>query len=89
MAHVDGNYPLMYEGISEKGLAIAALNFVGYAKYSSPAPDKFNLAPHEVIPFILCQCSNVKQAAEWLDIFFSMLGKVIQKLRGTITASSP
>ena len=66
MAHVDDNYPLMYEGVNEKGLAIAALNFVGYAKYSSPAPDKFNLAPHEVIPFVLCQCSNIEQAAELL-----------------------
>lgn len=66
MAHVDDNYPLMYEGMSEKGLAIAALNFVGYAKYSSPMPDKFNLAPHEVVPFVLCQCSTVKQATELL-----------------------
>ena len=31
MAHVEEDYPLYYDGINEKGLGIAGLNFVGNA----------------------------------------------------------
>ena len=50
MAYVAGGYPLYYDGINEKGLGMAGLNFVGNAKfqpieegrdcllYTSPSP---------------------------------------------------
>ena len=34
MAHVAENYPLYYDAMNEKGVAIAGLNFVGNAVYS-------------------------------------------------------
>ena len=33
MAHVAGDYPLYYDAVNEKGLAMAGLNFVGNAVY--------------------------------------------------------
>ena len=33
MAYVVGDYPLYYDGINEKGLGMAGLNFVGNAMY--------------------------------------------------------
>ena len=33
MAYVAGGYPLYYDGINEKGLGMAGLNFVGNAKF--------------------------------------------------------
>ena len=35
MAHVAGDYPLYYDGINEKGLGMAGLNFVGNAAYAN------------------------------------------------------
>ena len=36
MAHVVEGYPLLFDGVNEKGLAMAGLNFVGYARYRQP-----------------------------------------------------
>ena len=33
MAYVQGDYPLYYDAINEKGLGVAGLNFVGNAVY--------------------------------------------------------
>lgn len=67
MAMVIDNYPLFAEAVNEKGLCVAGLNFEGYA-YNSPetVSDKHNIAAYEVIPWLLAQCSNVKQAKELL-----------------------
>ncbi len=62
MAHVAENYPLYYDAVNEKGLAMAGLNFVGNAAYKSPLKDRCNLAPFEFIPWILGQCATVKEA---------------------------
>lgn len=50
MAHVAGNYPLYYDGINEKGLGMAGLNFVGNAAYSEVKEGKENIAQFEFIP---------------------------------------
>ena len=57
---IDG-YPLYFDGINEQGLAIAGLNFVGNAHYTSPAPEQENIAPYELIPYVLGGFSSVSQ----------------------------
>ena len=67
MAYVAGNYPLYYDAINEKGLGIAGLNFVGNAAYNKPVENKTNIAQFELIPWILGQCSTVKDAKALFD----------------------
>ena len=62
MAFVQDGYPLYYDGINEKGLGMAGLNFVGNAAYGKPVEDKDNIAQFEFIPWILGQCASVKEA---------------------------
>lgn len=62
MATVSENFPLYYDAINEKGLGMAGLNFVGNADYKETVDDKDNIAPYEFIPWILGQCSTVKEA---------------------------
>ncbi len=57
---VDG-YPLLFDGINEKGLFMAGLRFPE-AVYSLPISEKTNLAPFEFTPYILGLCENVTQA---------------------------
>lgn len=64
MAHIAQDYPLYYDGVNEKGLAMAGLNFVGYADYKTPIPGRENIAHFEFIPWILAQCASVKEARE-------------------------
>lgn len=66
MAYISEGYPLYYDAVNEKGLGIAGLNFVGSAVYRKPASDKANAAQFELIPWILGQCSSVKEARELL-----------------------
>lgn len=66
MAHVEEDYPLYYDCVNEKGLAMAGLNFVGNAFYGEPKNGKFALAPHEFIPFVMGQCANLAEARELL-----------------------
>lgn len=62
MAYVADNYPLYYDAVNEKGLAIAGLNFVGNAFYNGSVEDKDNISQFEFIPWILSQCATVKEA---------------------------
>ena len=62
MAYVVGDYPLYYDGMNEKGLCMAGLNFVGNAVYRSPAPEGDNICQFEFIPWILGQCATVAEA---------------------------
>ena len=43
MAHVAEDYPLYYDAMNEKGVAMAGLNFVGNAVYSEVQPDVENM----------------------------------------------
>jgi choloylglycine hydrolase len=67
MAYVADGYPLYYDAINEKGLAMAGLNFVGNAYYRDNDETKDNICQFEFIPWILGQCSNIEQARELLD----------------------
>lgn len=66
MATVTAGYPLYYEATNEYGLSIAGLNFPHSAKYMPEKPGKDNVAPFELIPWLLCCCRNVPEAEEKL-----------------------
>lgn len=66
MAHVADGYPLYYDGVNERGLGMAGLNFVGNAHFNEAADGKDNIAQFEFIPWILSQCATVSEAAELL-----------------------
>lgn len=77
MAHVEGNDPLYYDAVNEKGLGMAGLNFVGNACYHAWAEDRDNVAQYELIPWILSQCATAGEAEKLmgrinlLDVPFS------------------
>jgi len=57
-ACVKDGYPLYYDGMNEKGLCIAGLNFVGNARYCK-REDRTPVEQFELIPYLLCKCSSV------------------------------
>lgn len=67
MATVVDGYPLYYEATNEKGLSMAGLNFPRIATYYPEQPDKDNVAPFELIPWLLGQCQTVAQARSLLE----------------------
>lgn len=67
MAYVVDDYPLYYDAINEKGLAIAGLNFPGNADYKGIDSEANNIAPFELIPWILSQCQNIDEVKALLD----------------------
>lgn len=69
MATVVDDFPLYYEATNEKGLSMAGLNFPENAVYYDFAEGKENVAPFELIPWILSQCACIDEAK-------SLLGKI-------------
>ena len=68
MARVENRYPLYAEAINEKGIAMAALNFPHNALYATtPIPKLDNLAPFEVIPWVLGQAGSLSEARALLE----------------------
>lgn len=67
MAHVSENYPLYYDAMNEKGLAMAGLLFSGNAVYQKPKEGKDNIPSWAFIPWILGQCSSVAEAEHRLE----------------------
>ena len=61
MAYVVNNYPLFYDAVNEKGLAMAGLRFPDNAAYADKKDGMFNIAPYEFIPWILRQCKNIQE----------------------------
>ena len=63
MGMVKEGYPLYFDGANEKGLCMAGLNFKGNAHYSEGvAEEKNNIAPFELLPWVLSKCENVAEA---------------------------
>lgn len=69
MAVLADGYPLYFDAVNEKGLAIAGLHFVGNAYYESPeqVSDMEAIAPYELIPWVLSQCETTAQAQKLLE----------------------
>jgi len=58
---IDG-YPLYYDAANEHGLCMAGLNFPGNAVYHPYREEKENIAPFELIPWILGSCRTAEEA---------------------------
>lgn len=67
MAHAEGNYPLYYDAVNEKGLGMAGLNFVGNAFYRDKIQGKDNVSQFEFISWILSRCDSVESAKKLLE----------------------
>ena len=66
-ATVVNNDPLYYDAVNEYGLAMAGLNFPHFAAYYPAKVDQKNIAPFELIPWILCQCKSIEEARNLLQ----------------------
>jgi len=66
VAAVSDGFPLYYDAANETGLSIAGLNFPGNAFYGDEKNGADNIAPFELIPWLLSQCSCVSQARSLL-----------------------
>lgn len=66
MATVSENYPLYYDATNEHGLSAAGLNFPGNAVYLPTTDGKENIAPFELIPWVLAQFKTVDEAEKRL-----------------------
>ena len=60
-------YPLYYEATNEKGLSMAGLNFPDNAYYGKEIPGFDNVAPFELIPWVLGQCATLEEAKKCLE----------------------
>ena len=67
MGTVARGYPLYYDAINEHGLYVAGLNYVENAKYLPYKEGKINLAPYELIPYILSVSKSVDEAEKQLS----------------------
>lgn len=67
MAYVQQDYPLYYDAVNEKGLAMAGLNFVHNAVYAKCSEGKQNVAQFEFVPWVLGQCASVQEAKKLLQ----------------------
>lgn len=66
MATVVNDYSLYFEATNEKGLSMAGLNFPENAFYGPYEERKENIAPFELIPYILGLFGTVKEVREAL-----------------------
>ncbi len=67
IATVLEDYPLYYEATNENGLSIAGLNFPQNAYFPEPSESKQNVAPFELIAWILCQCESTDEAEKLMQ----------------------
>ena len=100
MASVVEGMPLFYEAGNEKGLCMAGLNFPFNAEYKEFMEDKDNIAPFELIPWILGKCSCLDEAKQLLkriniintnfsdQVSLSPLHWIISDKTGSVTVES-
>lgn len=65
---VNDGYPLYFDATNEKGLSIATLNFPDNAVYGKEKADVYNIAPFEIVLWVLGRCESVAQARKLLAI---------------------
>lgn len=63
---VSCEYPLYFDAMNEKGLCAAGLNFPDNARYMPLCHGADNVAPFELIPYILSNCATVTDAQKLL-----------------------
>ena len=67
VATVSNGYPLYYDAVNQAGLSMAGLNFPGNAFYGTEKSGMDNIAPFELIPWVLCQCRDLRDAKKLLQ----------------------
>lgn len=67
MAHVAEGWPLYYDAVNEKGLAMAGLMFGGNAVYQKPEEGKDNIPNWAFLLWILGQCETVEDTEKLLE----------------------
>lgn len=67
MANITDKFPLYAEAVNEYGLCMASLNFPKSAKYFESKDNKVNLAPYELIPYILTKFKTVEEARSTVE----------------------
>lgn len=67
IATVIHGIPLYYDAANVHGLSMAGLNFPKYAKYYPQKNTAVNIAPFEIIPWILRHCRSVDEATVLLE----------------------
>ena len=67
VATVSNGYPLYDEAVNQAGLSMAGLNFPDNAFYGSGKSGMHNIAPFELIPWVLCQCRDLRDAKKLLQ----------------------
>ena len=68
MAITMDGYPLYAEAMNEKGLCMAGLRFAKSAVYApAPCEGRLNLAPWELIPYLLSTCATLYEVREALE----------------------
>ena len=67
MATVVKDHPLYFEATNEKGLSVAGLNFPKNAVYHHLSQGRVNVAPFELIPWVLARCACVDEAKDLLE----------------------
>lgn len=66
VAKIDNGYPLYFDATNEAGLSVAGLNFPDMAVYLPKNISKQNIAPFELIPYILGKCQSVTDVIVFL-----------------------
>ncbi len=69
MAAISEDYPLYFEATNERGLSLAGLNFPKNAKYFPKDQSKINVAPFELIPWVLGKYASVNEFLEYFKHF--------------------
>lgn len=64
MARKENGYPLFFDAMNEKGVAMAGLNFVGNAYFTKA--ENGAVASFELIPFVLSQAESAEKARSLL-----------------------
>ena len=67
VALVQEGYPLYFDAMNEKGLAMAGLLFEGNAVYHPSVSGKDNIPSWAFIPWVLGQCETVTEAEKLLE----------------------
>ena len=67
VAHVFAGVPFYFDAVNEKGLAAAALNFLGCAVYQTPRDGVENIPSFALISRVLGECATLSEARFFLS----------------------
>ena len=64
---IKDSFPLLFDGMNEYGIAVAALSFIGNAEYARFPTGSVNIASYELIPYVLSTCKSMSDVSAFLD----------------------